>query len=832
MSGMGTWLLIGMLLAAPAFAGPRVLLLWDDDQGTPPEALNPNTLNLIAALESEGMEIVLSDRPQQGYNGFNPSPAGFDVVVHLNGNPDVIKVMPSSGVSALVSYVQNGGGFITGENTSAQLTVPPAFGGLSVAMRDLMPFERTGGRGPQPVTLSAIGGAQGHPVLTGLPSSFTFNAARLSGGVRSYASDPAQPLMEDELGSAAVVIRPFQSGRAVGFHHAGNFGAQDALSDVNVQRLYSNAIRWADQRPPVVTAIERLADPVLTGPEAPFRVLFSEGVQGVDASDFSVTGGFSFSQIVVTPVSSREYNVAVTGLSGQGSLQLDLVDNGTIRDRSFNQNPLGGPGAGTGDFAGPAYTGDLAPPVIVSFLADKLIVPAGQRSTMSFFFSEPMDTTLTPAVTLTTQNNGLINASPFGAVFQEGPRATDGLLALYDFREGGGSAVRDVSGVGAPLDLTIQDPGAVTWLEGALAINSNTVIQSPGPAAKLIEAITASNELTFEAWVRPENATQTGPARLISISESTGLRNATLAQDGSRFEGRLRTTETSDNGIPNLPTGTSFAAAGALQHVVFTRTASGEATVYVDGVAAAAMTLGGDLSNWNPQHPLLLANEFSVNRPWLGELHLAAIYDRALSPAEVAGNFGGGANAPTGGDGAWLAPELYQVTMDRTVVPADEGSANIRVSGARDLAGNVMAPDTSRNIGLIRSSLAIVQQPPVFLRAEAGSTVTLSVEVVGGVGAVTFEWFRELPNKSLEPLGGNAPELVLDAIDFDDTGVYLCVVSDIDQVVQSQGVFLEVVEQLPVAGMAGCLTLTILLIAAAAWSLRRPRAGAGPLQLR
>ena len=45
-------------------------------------------------------------------------------------------------------------------------------------------------------------------------------------------------------------------------------------------------------------------------------------------------------------------------------------------------------------------------------------------------------------------------------------RVTAGLVVLYDFAAGGGNIVPDVSGVGASLDLTIADPGAVTWLPG------------------------------------------------------------------------------------------------------------------------------------------------------------------------------------------------------------------------------------------------------------------------------------------------------------------------------------------------------------------------------
>jgi hypothetical protein len=42
--------------------------------------------------------------------------------------------------------------------------------------------------------------------------------------------------------------------------------------------------------------------------------------------------------------------------------------------------------------------------------------------------------------------------------------------------------------------------------------------------------------------------------------------------------------------------------------------------------------------------PLVLANEPGGARLWLGELHLVAIYDRALTAAEVNSNFMAGAH--------------------------------------------------------------------------------------------------------------------------------------------------------------------------------------------
>ena len=55
-------------------------------------------------------------------------------------------------------------------------------------------------------------------------------------------------------------------------------------------------------------------------------------------------------------------------------------------------------------------------------------------------------------------------------------RVNDGLVVFYDFSEGSGNVVRDISGVPTPLDLTILDAGKIQWLP-----ESNGVRFTPNP---------------------------------------------------------------------------------------------------------------------------------------------------------------------------------------------------------------------------------------------------------------------------------------------------------------------------------------------------------------
>lgn len=216
-------------------------------------------------------------------------------------------------------------------------------------------------------------------------------------------------------------------------------------------------------------------------------------------------------------------------------------------------------------------------------------------------------------------------------------RVTDGLIALYEFNEGSGSAVTDSSGVGSPLDLSIADTGNVTWLPGGLRVDASTTIGSGGPASKFNDGAIASGEITLEAWIKPENSSQNGPARIVSVSDDIFNRNVTLGQNASEYDARLRMTIANNNGQPSTAT-TNGSANTQLRHVVFTRNSTGTA-LYVDGSLVGSRSDAGDLTTWNASYALTLANEMTGDRPWLGEFRLVALYDRALTAGEVINNF-------------------------------------------------------------------------------------------------------------------------------------------------------------------------------------------------
>jgi hypothetical protein len=108
---------------------------------------------------------------------------------------------------------------------------------------------------------------------------------------------------------------------------------------------------------PAVVSITHL-DPTPTAAlTVRFRVTFSEAVTGVDKTDFTLTLTGDIRYPYVSGVSGTGSTRTVTVNTGHqnGTLRLDVVDNDSILDAALN--PLGGVGAGNGNFTtGDVYT--------------------------------------------------------------------------------------------------------------------------------------------------------------------------------------------------------------------------------------------------------------------------------------------------------------------------------------------------------------------------------------------------------------------------------------------------------------------------------------------
>jgi len=272
-------------------------------------------------------------------------------------------------------------------------------------------------------------------------------------------------------------------------------------------------------------------------------------------------------------------------------------------------------------------------------------------------------------------------------------RVSRDIQALYTFEENTGQTLKDVSGAGTPIDISIPELQKVSWIDGGLKLNQPTLLTASDPGNRLLPALQASSEITLEVWLQPTSANMPGLARILTFSSGPAARNFTLAQNGGKFHLHLRSSTTNDNASNKVLAG-GQAAAGQLTQLVCTREAGGLTRMYLDGAEVASRMLSGTFSNWAANFQLALGNEIGggTERAWLGALHLVAIYSRALTISEIQQNFNFGANInlpPVVSAGAdtvvnWAAFDWSTTAVQKTTFPL-----NGRVTHDRPTSGAV-----------------------------------------------------------------------------------------------------------------------------------------------
>ena len=128
-----------------------------------------------------------------------------------------------------------------------------------------------------------------------------------------------------------------------------------------------------------------------------------------------------------------------------------------------------------------------------------------------------------------------------------------------------------------------------------------------------------SNQLTLEAVIRSDRLDQSGPARIVTFSSNSGLRDFTLGQqNGTTSSSGSAHPERATNGVNPETTLVPDSPLASPLHVVVTYR-PGRLTGYVDGKEVyRGESVQGDFSNWSPQH-LLFGDEFDGQRDWAGD---------------------------------------------------------------------------------------------------------------------------------------------------------------------------------------------------------------------
>ncbi len=231
---------------------------------------------------------------------------------------------------------------------------------------------------------------------------------------------------------------------------------------------------------------------------------------------------------------------------------------------------------------------------------------------------------------------------PDGIVASGGNRYEASVIALYEFKTGSGPTAFDTSGIEPAVDLTLS--GDTAWVGGwGVEFRGGKAQGTTRASAKFRDLIGGTGEYSIEAWVVPANVSQED-SRIVSYSAGPQARNFTLGQTLYNYDFYNRSSMTDANGAPALSTADADEDLQAtLQHVVVNFGPLGGREIYVNGVHTDDLDAGGgSIADWDDTYALVMGNEVSGDRPWLGTLRMVAVHNRELTPEQVLQNFEAG----------------------------------------------------------------------------------------------------------------------------------------------------------------------------------------------
>ena len=292
-------------------------------------------------------------------------------------------------------------------------------------------------------------------------------------------------------------------------------------------------------------------------------------------------------------------------------------------------------------------------------------------------------------------------------------RADSNVIAKFDFDEGAGDITVDSSGVGNPITLQIE---GMEWVEGGLRNVSGKAQASAADSRKLFDMITPADEYTVEAWIVPENDAQDGPARVVSYSQDTGVRNFTFGQNAIYYQLRNRTSASNANGSPALEQ-LNPQVATSLTHVVMTFEPVAGRKIYINGQLSIEEDQPATL-DWRDDQLFVIGNEVTNDRLWQGIFQMVAVHNKALTPVEVQQNF-------------------------------DAGAGNI-ITLRFDLANVLAAPGVIEMQAAELDSFSYVFGRPVFVSDVTGVRVKNMRIAVNGSAPVAAQAFRRVDTTVLQ----------------------------------------------------------------------------------
>ncbi|WP_427773128.1 Ig-like domain-containing protein [Comamonas thiooxydans] len=455
-----------------------------------------------------------------------------------------------------------------------------------------------------------------------------------------------------------------------------------------------------------------------------YTVTFSEGVSGVDLNDFTLvgTGTAVGSLSVLQQIDARTYQITVSGVSGTGTLGLNLNGSGTgILDVAGNPLNAG--------LSGASYSIDRVAPTITS-----VTVPANG----TYVAGQNLDFTVTLDEDVLLSSNGLppsieVNLGngqtalalfqgqtdsrtlAFRLTIQQGQLDTDG-ITLGSSINLNGALLRDT--VGNDANVTLNNVGATSGIkvDAVVPVVSSVVLPTDG-------SYKAGDVLSFSVNAS-EGLQVTGSPRL-ALDVGGTTRYATLVPGGSSstlvFQYIVQAGDNDANGISisaslDLNGGSVHDAAG--NNLVLTLNGLGATSgVIVDTLRPTATIVVADTS-------------LAVGETSLVTITFSEAVD-GFDNSDLSVN-GGTLSAVSSSDGGvtWTATFTPTVNLEST-----GNLITLNNAGVTDKAGNAGVGTTDSNnyaIDTLRPTVTIVVADNALKVGESSIvTITFSEAVTG-----------------------------------------------------------------------------------------------------
>ncbi|MFC1523448.1 kelch repeat-containing protein, partial [Thermodesulfobacteriota bacterium] len=222
-----------------------------------------------------------------------------------------------------------------------------------------------------------------------------------------------------------VTVEEYSGTGWVGLDVVNNSTIVDIFNEPLARSFTTGENYWISTESPFLTSLAPMDPTPTNSSSVQFMAIFSGDVTGVDVTDFSFPGTNTVtdSGITITDISGegQVFIITVSGYSGEGILGLNLVDNDSIQNDLTT--PLGGAGAGNGNFTGTAYTIDIVPPQITAIQRDDPSPTSATSIDYLVIFDEPVygvgtndftlrtDTLIGGTIAGVTSSGNIINGS-------------------------------------------------------------------------------------------------------------------------------------------------------------------------------------------------------------------------------------------------------------------------------------------------------------------------------------------------------------------------------------------------------------------------------------